>query len=130
MPMTDFARCRAASYVRMEGKETAWYRDGKCTAITCQLWGAEYIGGTGRALCTWVKDHLDGLIKSRSSTPLGAHHRRGHENTHFNIAVTFLAREFDVLERKVLEAFYMAAKSLAMNRKEECIAVTNEMTSY
>ncbi|KAK6737670.1 hypothetical protein RB195_020029 [Necator americanus] len=53
-----------------------------------------------------------------------------HDNTPFKIAVTILARESDVLARKTLEAFYITAKSPIMNRKEECIAVTNELAPY
>ncbi|KAK6734614.1 hypothetical protein RB195_018044 [Necator americanus] len=111
-------------------------RQGDCVVsgviylITCQLCGAEYIGETGRSLCIRVKEHLDGLVKSKSSSPLGAHRRQCHDNTPFKIAVTILARESDVLTRKTLEAFYITAKSPIMNRKEECIAVTNELAPY
>ncbi|KAK6751288.1 hypothetical protein RB195_002958 [Necator americanus] len=111
-------------------------RQGDCVVpgviylITCQLCGAEYIGETGRSLCIRVKEHLDGLVKSKTSSPLGAHRRQCHDNTPFKIAVTILARESDVLARKTLEAFYITAKSPIMNRKEECIAVTNELAPY
>ncbi|KAK6733328.1 hypothetical protein RB195_017214 [Necator americanus] len=60
----------------------------------------------------------------------GAHRRQCHDNIPFKIAVTILARESDVLARKTLEAFYITAKSPIMNRKEECIAVTNELAPY
>ncbi|KAK6749570.1 hypothetical protein RB195_001904 [Necator americanus] len=47
------------------------------------------------------------------------------------IAVTILARESDVLAFvNTLEAFYITAKSPIMNRKEECIAVTNELAPH
>ncbi|KAK6736167.1 hypothetical protein RB195_019066 [Necator americanus] len=111
-------------------------RQGDCVVsgviylITCQLCGAEYIGEIGRSLCIRVKEHLDGLVKSKTSSPLGAHRRQCHDNTPFKIAVTILARESDVLARKTLEAFYITTKSPIMNRKEECIAVTNELAPY
>ncbi|KAK6754753.1 hypothetical protein RB195_013629 [Necator americanus] len=70
------------------------------------------------------------LLGTHWTEQCGAHRRQCHDNTPFNIAVTILARESDVLARKTLEAFYITAKSPIMNRKEECIAVTNELAPY
>ncbi|KAK6750590.1 hypothetical protein RB195_002520 [Necator americanus] len=73
---------------------------------------------------------IGNLRISQAGRKRGAHRRQCHDNTLFKIAVTILARESDVLARKTLEAFYITAKSPIMNRKEECIAVTNELAPY
>ncbi|VDO25024.1 unnamed protein product [Heligmosomoides polygyrus] len=46
------------------------------------------------------------------------------------VAVTILARERDVTARRTLEAFWIAARNPKINRKEECIAVTQELAPY
>ena len=57
-------------------------REGDCMVagviyiITCLSCGDTYIGETGRPLCCRIKEHLDGLNKSRTSTPLGSHRLR------------------------------------------------------
>ena len=98
--------------------------------ITCQSCGKEYIGETGRPLCVRIKEHLDGLRKSKSNTPLGAHRREDHSDQLFNIAVTILTREPEVIPRKTLEAFWITSKAPAMNRKEEGVVMNSELISY
>ena len=98
--------------------------------ITCQACGDEYVGETGRPLCIRIKEHLDGLCKSKSSTPLGIHRRLCHENAEIQIGVTILSREPEIIARRTLEAFWITAKSPKMNRKDECIAITNELALY
>ena len=98
--------------------------------ITCQTCGDQYVGETGRPLCVRVKEHLDGLEKSKLSTPLGAHRRQRHDDQHYDVAVTILSQEPDTVARKTLEAFWIASKTPKINRKEECIAVTTELAPY
>ncbi|EYB86874.1 hypothetical protein Y032_0272g947 [Ancylostoma ceylanicum] len=57
--------------------------------ITCQACGNQYIGETGRPLCIRVKEDLDGMTRSRISTPLGVYRRHSHECS-FAVAVTIL----------------------------------------
>uniref|UniRef100_A0A7I4XWM4 Reverse transcriptase domain-containing protein n=1 Tax=Haemonchus contortus TaxID=6289 RepID=A0A7I4XWM4_HAECO len=98
--------------------------------ITCNLCGDEYIGETGRPLICRVKEHLDGLKKSRPKTPLGDHRRHHHEDIEFGVSIRVLMREPTTSARKILEAFWINAKNLKMNRKEECLAVTNELAPF
>ncbi|VDO28952.1 unnamed protein product [Heligmosomoides polygyrus] len=93
---------------------------------TCQC-GDEYIGETGRPPCTRVEKHLDGLRRSNVSTPLREHRVRSHNGGMVDVAVTILARERDVTVRRTLEAFWIAARNPKINRKEKCIAVTQEL---
>ncbi|EYB98482.1 hypothetical protein Y032_0131g1649 [Ancylostoma ceylanicum] len=98
--------------------------------ITCQACGDQYIGETGRPLYIRVKEHLDGMTRSRISTPLGVHRRHSHGNCSFAVAVTILSWEPEIVARRTLEAFWITARNPKMNRKEECIAVTNELALY
>ncbi|VDL65011.1 unnamed protein product [Nippostrongylus brasiliensis] len=109
---------------------------GDCTTtgvvylITCQSCKEEYVGETGRPLCVRVKEHLDGLRRGTLSTPLGEHKVRRHEGLPIEVAVSILAREPDVAARRTLEAFWIAARAPKINRKEECIAVTQELAPF
>ena len=98
--------------------------------ISCKTCGEEYIGETGRPICVRIKEHLDGMKHSNTATPLGAHRRKCHENAPFCIAATILSYEPEIVARRTLEVFWINAKSPKMNRKEECIAVTNELALY
>ncbi|EYC34569.1 hypothetical protein Y032_0001g473 [Ancylostoma ceylanicum] len=98
--------------------------------ITCKSCGEEYIGETGRPLCIRIKEHLEGLAKIKADTPLGAHRRQCHENAPLTITATILSHEPDTLARKTLEAFWIMARNPKINRKDECIAVTNELAPY
>ena len=112
------------------GKEGDCMISGVIYLITCLSCGDTYIGETGRPLCCRVKEHLDGLNKLKAATPLGSHRISCHENAEISIGVTILAYEPDLLARKTLEAFWINAKNPKMNRKEECIAITNELAPY
>ncbi|EYB86196.1 hypothetical protein Y032_0283g1309 [Ancylostoma ceylanicum] len=111
-------------------------KDGDCMIsgtiylITCQACGDEYIGETGRPLCVRIKEHLDGLSKSKTATPLGTHRRLCHENSEIQIGVTILSREPEIIARKTLETFWITARSPKINRKDECIAITKELALY
>ena len=111
-------------------------REGDCMVagvvylITCQTCGGTYIGETGRPLCIRVKEHLDGLKKSNMATPLGKHRRQFHNDADIQVEVTILAYESEILARKTLEAFWIAAKNPNLNRKDECIDITNELAPY
>ena len=112
------------------GKPGDCMESGVVYIITCLSCGDQYIGETGRPLCVRIKEHLDGLQKSKTCTPLGAHRRQCHENQLFETSVTILSRETEVVARKTLEAFWITSKNPKMNRKDECIAVTNELALY
>ncbi|EYC11690.1 hypothetical protein Y032_0050g2046 [Ancylostoma ceylanicum] len=77
-----------------------------------------------------MKEHLDGLFKSKACTPLGAHRSQRHENAPIKTAVTILAYEPEILAGKTFEAFWISARNPKMNRKEECISVINELAPY
>ena len=98
--------------------------------ISCQLCREEYIGETGRPVCVRVKEHLEGLNKCKISTPLGDHRVRCHGGLSFQVAVTILAREPDVSARKTLEALWIAAKTPQINRKDECVSVTQDLAPF
>ncbi|EYC27158.1 hypothetical protein Y032_0009g554 [Ancylostoma ceylanicum] len=98
--------------------------------ISCKECGAKYIEETGRPLCIRIKEHLDGKNKQRSSTALGGHRLRHHDGVDFDVEITILAREIQTPARKALEAFLIRAKNPEMNRKEECLSITQELNSY
>ena len=77
-----------------------------------------------------VKEHLEGLNKPNMSTPLGDNRVRCHAGLSYQVAVTILAREPDVSARRTLEALWIAAKTPQINRKDECIAVTQELAPF
>ncbi|KAK6745356.1 hypothetical protein RB195_011843 [Necator americanus] len=112
------------------GKADDCMASGVAYLYLCKTCGEEYIGETGRSLCVRIKEHLGGMKHSNAATHLGAHRRKCHENAPFCIAVTILSYESENVARRTLEAFWLNAKSPKMNRKEECIAVTNELALY
>ena len=89
-----------------------------------------YIGETARPLCVRVKEHLEGKARSRVATPLGAHRVEVHGGVDFAVKVRILTYESEISARKTLEAFWIHSKSPKINRKEECLAVTNELAPY
>ncbi|KAK6763170.1 hypothetical protein RB195_023762 [Necator americanus] len=112
------------------GREGDCMISGVVYRITCRLCGDDYIGETGRPLCIRVKEHLDGLAKSKTFTPLGAHRRICHPNSEVEVYVRILSYESEITARRTLEGFWISAKSPKMNRKDECIAITNELSPY
>ncbi|XGW03988.1 hypothetical protein V3C99_015267 [Haemonchus contortus] len=124
-------RCQTPSCVICpSGKEGDCMISGVVYLITCQLCGEEYVGETGRPLCIRIKEHLDGLKKSRKSTPLGDHRIQHHENEGVTVSVMILSREDDISARKTLEALWIAAKNPTINRKDECVAITRELAPF
>ena len=111
-------------------------REGDCCAtgvvylILCRGCGQEYVGETARPLYVRVKEHLDGKAKLRLSTALGAHRIQAHSGADFEIEVKILAYEPKTSGRKMLEALWIHAKNPQISRKEECLAVTRELTPY
>ncbi|KAK6737845.1 hypothetical protein RB195_020135 [Necator americanus] len=111
-------------------------REGDCMVsgvvyrITCRLCGDDYRGETGRRLHIKVKKHLDGLAKSKTFTPLGAHLRICHPNSEVEVEFCILSHESEITARRTLETFWITAKSPKMNKKDECIAITNELSPY
>ena len=98
--------------------------------ITCKECNEEYIGETARPLCLRIKEHLDGKIKQRRSTVLGMHRETKHGGADFDVSVTIIAHETNTVARKSLEAFLINVKSPKMNRKGECLSITNELLPY
>ncbi|KAK6734949.1 hypothetical protein RB195_018258 [Necator americanus] len=98
--------------------------------ISCKTCSGEYFGEKGRPLCVRIKEHLDGMKHSNAAIPLGTHRRKCHGNAPFCIAATILPYEPEIVACRTLEAFWINAKSSEMNRKEECIVVTNELALY
>ncbi|VDO82217.1 unnamed protein product [Heligmosomoides polygyrus] len=74
-----------------------------------------------------VKEHVDGLNRCKVSTFLGEHKLRSHSGA---VVVTVLAREVDIAVRKALEALWIAFKNPAINRKEELMAITQELALF
>ncbi|KAK6761038.1 hypothetical protein RB195_022198 [Necator americanus] len=112
------------------GKEEDCMVSGVVYLISCKTCRDQYIGETGRPLCVRIEEHLKGMKQSNVVTSLGAHRRQCHENVPFCIAVTILSYEPEIIARRTLEAFWINAKGPKMNRKEECLAVTNELALY
>ncbi|VDP09570.1 unnamed protein product [Heligmosomoides polygyrus] len=48
----------------------------------------------------------------------------------FQVSVSILARESDISARRTLEALWIAAKNPQVNRKDECIAITQELAPF
>ncbi|VDO22673.1 unnamed protein product [Heligmosomoides polygyrus] len=110
-------------------------REGDCSHVTvyliaCSQCNEEYIGETGRPLWVRVEGNVDGQDKCKVSTPLGEHRLRSHSGAVVGIAVTILARELDIAARKTLEALWIAFKNPVINRREERVAVTQEMAPF
>lgn len=112
------------------GKEGDCMVSGVVYLIKCKECGDEYIGETIRPLCVRIKEHLDGKSKQRQSSVLGNHRVTKHNGSDFDITVNILAHESNITARKTLEAFWINKKSPEMNRKEECLSITRELTSY
>ncbi|VDL73220.1 unnamed protein product [Nippostrongylus brasiliensis] len=47
-----------------------------------------------------------------------------------HVAVSILARETEIAARRTLEALWIAARSPRINRKDECVAVTQELAPF
>ena len=78
-----------------------------------------------------IKDHLDGLRRATTSAPLGDHRVHCHEGILIEVTVSTLACEPNIAAaRRTLRAFWIAARTPKMNRKEESIAVTNELAPF
>ena len=98
--------------------------------ITCKMCGEEYIGETGRPLCLRINEHLDGMRKSRVSTPLGAHRKLSHRDMAFEISISVLSKETNIAARKAIEACWISCRCPKLNRKGEKIAVSNELAPF
>ncbi|VDP13499.1 unnamed protein product [Heligmosomoides polygyrus] len=98
--------------------------------IKCMGCNGEYIGETGRPLGERVKEHLGVLRRCDIAGPLGEHRLRCHNGAGIDVAVTILAREFEISARKTLEALWIAARNPTINRKEERVPVIQELAPY
>ncbi|VDO85221.1 unnamed protein product [Heligmosomoides polygyrus] len=70
------------------------------------------------------------LRRCDTSGPLGEHRLRGHNGAGVGVEVTILAREFEIQARQTLEALWTAASNPTINRKEERVAVIQELAQY
>ncbi|KIH53900.1 hypothetical protein ANCDUO_15956 [Ancylostoma duodenale] len=84
--------------------------------ISCSECGDEYVGQTGRPLCIRIKKPLDGKAKLCPATPLSSHRVRCHNGADFEIKITILVQEIQIVARKALEAFWIRAKNPKVNR--------------
>ncbi|VDO75972.1 unnamed protein product [Heligmosomoides polygyrus] len=112
------------------GKEGNCMTSGVVYNMSCNECGEDCIGETGRPLCIRVKEHLDGLRKGRLRTLWGEHRVRCHAGAMLQVSVSLLARESDISARKTLEALWITARNPQVNRKEECLAVTQELAPF
>ncbi|EYC00380.1 hypothetical protein Y032_0116g593 [Ancylostoma ceylanicum] len=100
--------------------------------MTCQTCGDQYtIGETRRPLCVRInciriKEHLDGMIGPGTTTALGAHRRHNYGNSPFEVDITILSWEPEVVARETSEAFWITAKNPKVIGKEKCIGVVKE----
>ncbi|VDP01209.1 unnamed protein product [Heligmosomoides polygyrus] len=62
--------------------------------------------------------------------PLREHGLRSHTGAVVGVPVTILARKVDIAARKALEAPWIAFKNPAINRKEERVAVIQELAPF
>ena len=88
------------------------------------------MGKTSRPLCIRVKEHLDGLNKSKIFTTLGDNRLRCHGGTIFEGTVMTLGREPEISAHRTLESLRIAAKTPKINRKDECVALTRDPVSF
>ncbi|XGW34520.1 hypothetical protein V3C99_018438, partial [Haemonchus contortus] len=77
-----------------------------------------------------VRELLEGKARSRSSTALGCHRFESHIGDDFEVIVEVVARETQPAASKTLEAFRIRVRHPKMNRREECVAITRELTPY
>ena len=112
------------------GKEGDCMVSGVVYLITCKQCREEYVGETGRPLCIRAREHLDGLKKSRITTPLGEHRVQHHGNADVEVEITILAREQEISARRTLEALWIKAKDPKINRKDERVAITRELAPF
>ncbi|VDP55764.1 unnamed protein product [Heligmosomoides polygyrus] len=61
---------------------------------------------------------------------MGEHRVDCHGGAMLQVAVTILARESDVSARKTLEAFWIASRNPKINRRDECVAETQELAPF
>ena len=112
------------------GSEGDCMISGAIYLISCNECGYEYIGETARPLCVRIKEHLDAKTRSRPSSALGSHRVEHHHGADFDVSVKILAQETQVAARKTLEAFWIHARNPKMNRKDECLQITRELSPY
>ena len=98
--------------------------------ISCCVCGDKYIGETGRPLHIRIKEHLVAKSKSISTNALGKHRETLHGGTDFDIKVVLLAQQMDITARKTLEAFFIKYSQPALNNKDECIPVIQELSLF
>ena len=68
-----------------------------------------YVGETGRKMSLRLKEHLHpNLNELRSGSAISEHLINEHGNTHGDyVTITSLARERDVMKRKILESKFI-----------------------
>ncbi|XGW33962.1 hypothetical protein V3C99_018028 [Haemonchus contortus] len=130
---TSIRRCLSVWSAQLARKAR---KEGDCTIagvvykITCCSCGEEYIGETSRPLYVRIKEHVEGKVRSRVSSALGAHRVESHCRADFEITAAVLARESQTPARKTLEVFWIQVARPKMDRKEEGITITRELRPY
>ena len=112
------------------GREGDCAQAGVIYQIQCSICGDVYIGETGRVLGIRMKEHLACKRRSTPLSPLGKHRVEKHDGEDFNVICKVLAREDDIGSRKALEAFWIRARSPAMNNRNECMAISADFLPF
>lgn len=96
--------------------------------ITCPECHEEYIGETGRALATRMKDHLS----NRAPLTAVGEHRAQHQHGIQASDVAIIAREQQLWPRKIRESIEIRASSPTLNRDTgyELPAIYNRLLSH
>ena len=98
--------------------------------IECLTCSALYVGETSRTLSIRIKEHLASKRRKSLTSPLGKHRVEAHGGNDFEVKCTILTYESEISARKALEAFWISAKSPAMNNKNECLSITSDFLPF
>lgn len=92
--------------------------------MSCNEFGEDYTGETGKPLSVRVKEHMNGHIKGSVLTPWREHRIRYHAGAIPQVPASILARESDISACRTLEALWIMARDPQVNREEERLAST------
>ena len=90
--------------------------------IECAVCKSKYIGETGRALVSRVKEHLADSRYYQSQTrkgPFAAHRRDEHNGEEIGMNVKILAVERKLQERLIKEALFIRKENPQINGRAE-----------
>ena len=112
------------------GKVGDCARAGVVYQLQCISCGAPYIGETGRALGTRIKEHLASKRRKSLISALGRHRNEAHGVNDFDVRCRILTCETEISARKALEAFWISTKNPGMNSRNECLCITSEFLTF